>query len=813
MADPVKPLNRLKPFTRINNESSIPAKAPDGNGVACGCHTPEEFGNFSDKFKEFLKRNLAGFGPLVQFLEDLNKIAKTAADIINTAKAVLVPAAAALGGALGAGVASLLTALAAAATVVGVVSDIVSKVTDVIDTAIRGFIENIGEELAKEAIRVVPQWVPVQVGASNERITPDQIKDIEGIVTRSYCDPIEPPFFQWHRWLNWSIQVTPEDRYKTVLVDGFELNTEGKKAGETPVVRKGTFDIQWDGGAMWTDSPIPKKDFVGEPAFESGLTDDQIPDVEGPFTSSVSPDRIDPKKRAPSNWIWPTTGMYVWAAGRLVYDCSRTDKITGSDQKMISMMNPPRAIATATWEAVQFTENLPGDPNDQQATKVPAIRFLFFACKRGGYLSYDSLADEDYEFILDLPPAAVPVSPFPIGHTPDFPHNTIVFRPRLLSRLDPLVGIPEGAKPLKPIITVLPPPADKPGAAPQQVKVTVRGKDIGNADARGFILSLGWFDPNRTQAATVKDCIVKFNQFEGLLSPPPRDSPVDQVKNRFKKQLDKLKQSIDEKVLEIKVRSPIPPFPLVTLKDLFDNAPIVGTILKDAINKAVNAAVDGVINLLAKLVAGTQTEEWLLNIGVNGHWQTRFFGSVTSGITPIRDPYEFKFSLGPDDLLFFASNGIEFNPVGDMMLAARNNRLLKRNDKDNLTWSVIASAKGSDHQDIVFHYALNVLIGNSSGKMALGIENSPLGLIEPGDFSKPGTDPASSNPLAVKNVNPRLVNLTPLPLAKFAESTLEIPNPQDGKASSDEPILLEDPSRNDYRLTGIVNIQKQIATS
>ena len=26
-----------------------------------------------------------------------------------------------------------------------------------------------------------------------------------------------------HRWLNWSVQVTPEDRYKNALVPGFKL--------------------------------------------------------------------------------------------------------------------------------------------------------------------------------------------------------------------------------------------------------------------------------------------------------------------------------------------------------------------------------------------------------------------------------------------------------------------------------------------------------------------------------------------------------------------------------------------------------------
>ncbi len=437
------------------------------------------------------------------------------------------------------------------------ITNFINDVVTVIDDAIREFLERIGEKLAKRAIRAVPQWVPVNKGASNQRITTDQIKDVEGIVTRSYGDPIEPPFFQWHRWLNWSVQVQPEDRYKNVVVNGFSLNTDGKTASETSIIRKGTFEIQWDAGALWLDSPLPANSPIHVDPLESGFKDFQIPEVDGPFTSSVAPDRIDPNKRIPSDWMWPTAGMYVWASGRWVYDCSRTDKLTGSKPKMCSMMTPPRAIATASWEAVQFAENLPGDPNDKQKTKVPAIRFMFFTCKRGGYLSYDSISDQDYEFILDLPPIDTPVAPFPIGHTTDFPHNTIVLRPRLLRDLQPLSG-QAGAKLITPIVTTLPPPPDKPGAAPQQVKVLIRGKDIGNAAAAGFILSLGWFDPNRVRAATVKDCVVKFTQFQGRLQ-VDRDSPVNQVKGRFQKEIQDLKKTIEDDVAKIEIGLPIPP--------------------------------------------------------------------------------------------------------------------------------------------------------------------------------------------------------------------------------------------------------------
>ena len=58
MADPVKPLDRLKPFQRIDNEQFIVSTAPDGLGVACGCHTPDEFANLEEEFKKFIDSRL-----------------------------------------------------------------------------------------------------------------------------------------------------------------------------------------------------------------------------------------------------------------------------------------------------------------------------------------------------------------------------------------------------------------------------------------------------------------------------------------------------------------------------------------------------------------------------------------------------------------------------------------------------------------------------------------------------------------------------------------------------------------------------------
>ncbi len=345
MADPVKPLDRLKPFQRINNDPFIPSKAPDGDGVACGCHTPDEFGPLEDEFLKFLDGNLPV--PLFQILDTVDKIAKATADILKTAATLAAPL-------LAAAPPLFITIIGAAAAITTFLNDVIGTIRKVL----REFFSRIGKRLALRAIRVIPQWVPVLKGASNQRITKDQIIEVEGPVTRSFGDPIEPPFFQWHRWLNWSVQVQPEDKYKNVLSPaGNPPNTEGIKSGERAIPRSGSLEVQWDVGAL--------RETFGERldnAFETGFTDTDMPEIDGPMT--------DPD----GGWIWPMAGMFVWASGRFVYDCSRTT--TGAKPQTCSMINPPRAIATATWEAVQFAEHLSADPN-APPSKVPAIRFMF----------------------------------------------------------------------------------------------------------------------------------------------------------------------------------------------------------------------------------------------------------------------------------------------------------------------------------------------------------------------------------------------------------------------------------------------------
>ncbi len=814
----LKPLDRFKPFKRIHNDAFLPPSAPpDGNGVACGCRLPEDFTNLEDDFKKFLEdpNNTHLLGNLLQVLNEARAVAHAVVTALQAIAPIAAAAAALLGGGsglLGGPITAVLAAIATITAAAATFTAFIDRVLKLLDDGVREFFARIGATLARRAIRRIPQWVPVLQGASSQTITKDQIKEVEGIVVRSFGDPIETPFFQWHEWLNWSFQVQPEEAYKNLMPDGFELNKVNRQPGETPIVAKGTFEVQWDAGAL-----LAGDDGFGP--YAAGFDENQMPDNDGAMVSGDARE---------SDWIWPMAGMYAWASGRWVYDCARTDKLTGKDQKMMAMMNPPRAMATARWEARNFPENLPGSGVGE--TRVPAIRFMFLASKHGGYMSYDSNGDDDYEFILDLPPVDVPTSPFPIGHTfthkrdpgeaPDFPHNTILIRPRLLRELVRLEA-PVAVGLIKPVIEILPPVSDKPGAAPQQVKLTIRASDIQGVKGgfAGFILSLGWLDPNLEQAATVKNCNVAFSALDGRFV--IRDSPLDQIRPLFQRDLeavkDKLKKDADDFTI-----LPIPG--AASINQLINNnlpKPIphdqvhnLGLDIQKIVDDAIDKAFELVLEELAKLIAGSQTEEWLVRIGVNGRWQTRYLPKVDKGVTQVfKEPCIFNIPLGPEDFLFYSSGGVEFNPVGDMMRARRSDRLLNKGGDPTrpFTWNEIVNAQGAELRSLVFDYALKILTGNSStGLLALGIENTILGIKDPKSFAKAANDndPEIDNPISMKGVKTGSTQIQPV--VKFARAALPKPdntNPPEG--TGEEFILVEDPSKSDYKLTGLIQIFDQ----
>jgi hypothetical protein len=733
MADePKKPLDRRRPFKRINNEQFRPKDAPDGEGVPCGCHTPKDFGEGDEEFVKFIFEEL----PAVKVIDDVLKTVSDVANLLNQLKftVVLIP--------------------------IAVIAGAVKDVADIVRAVLRTFFHTVARRILPRAVRVTPQWMPVKRGAPNTAITPDQIVEVEGICTRSYQNPVDVPFFNWNFWFHWSIHVKPEPDYSKVLSPAPNPpSSKDIKDGATPVKLDGTFEIQWDSGGLFADRS----------AYDRGFPDSEMPLHDGPMFS------LD---------MWPMASMFVWASGRWVYDCSQS---SDADKPLMpAMMNPPRALATARFGAVDFAEN-----NNRA---VPAIQFLFFSCRRGGYLSHGTLADTDYEFILDLPPVEQPKATFPIGHTPSFPANTIVVRPRLLKKLD---AIPfAGAKLVEPQIEVVRP--DDPTKAPSQVKLKIAKDSLSGTDAAAFLLSLGWHDPAEVQARTVKRCRIEIIDLKRGFA---RDAPAEKIRAMLVEQEAQFKAEIKRQIRLITVT--ILPGVSVPVVDI----PIIGPMIE----KFAIDAVDKFINLVVGLVpAGS--EEWMFRFGVNGRWRSHFFKEVTKDSLEMRDPqfdskrddFIFDLALGPDDELFIATNGAEFDPVGDMMRAKRDDRFIKLRGNP-VPWSQLAALNEKDRRAVILQYVLKSMIDTTGSLLALGLDNEPLGFVDP-DPSQAGTT-KDNNPILVKNVTLDTATVVRQPIA--------------AKAVGDQMILVNTPNRRDglgrlvrdYRLTYKLEIKDNIPRS
>lgn len=757
MADtPTKPLDRLKPFKRINNDKFLVKNAPDGFGVDCGCHTPDDLGDVQDEFLKFLDDHLPV--PIIKVLQTVEEIAKEIGSIANQAKvvaALLGPLALLLG--LGGGVAGLLALIGTIAAIADGVSSIVETTVGIIKDAVKKFFESIGKKILQRALRVIPQWMPVKKDASNAQVQAEQLIEMEGIATRSFGNPIDVPFFQWHRWFDWNIQVAPEPDYaKAVSPAGDPPNTTGFQGGETPITKSGSFEIQIDPGIMWN----PEK----QVPFETGFGESAIEAVDAPM---VQPE---------ADWCWPQTGMFVWAAGRWVYDCSRVT--TDTKPKMPSLINPAKAIASARWKATRLSGQAHG-------LSVPVIQFMFFATTKGGYIDFDPLDHENYEFIVDLPPAPDQEIEFPIAHTGKIPHNTIVIRPRLLINVSRLSTTDTDL--VQPVVEPI--LGDDPTKPFQQVKVTVPLKDF-KGRAAGFVLSMGWFDPNFEQAASVKECTLTLDKFSGRQQ--IRDNGVKTLRDTFAEEEKELRKQILDRIDNLEL-----PLPDVLKK--FGVHPKVKDLgpLKDFLHSIVNGAIDG---LFAAIQGGAdEKEEWLMRFGLNGVWLNCYDNTVDSKPAPLKHPIAFPLvRLGPDDLLSLSVHGTEFDPVGDMMRAPHRNRILTENSVE-VPWNDLCKPATGDaakkrRRDLVFQYVLKVMSDTTGGKLSLGLDDHPLGMIDP-DISQPGTSVQNSNPLTMKGIAEGVFPIRRT--AKFA------------RAVGDQSILAEDPSKVDYFVEGSLTINKQ----
>jgi hypothetical protein len=367
------------------------------------------------------------------------------------------------------------------------------------------------------------------------------------------------PLWQWHRWYDWRFFVIPSPLFNEIVGFGNAHRDDDNAALEKlrndghfkliPYYREGVpvnvtvpretgIECEWDIGAIGgAHSPDGEKEI----------------DDPGPFFDALQPTRV------PHDWCWPMTGMFFWAIGRSSYDCSHATAQNGrrvkkKDRKPagsqfsepellergvhLNQLHPLKAIGTARWEAFQFKEN---------PKPVPAIQFMFFANNQlssAGFSQhpntkddperrlhksgFPTLSDQDYQFIVDLPPFdfAQPKPEYPIGHTPEFALNTLVIRPRLLfnaqfSSFENAGGIVEdgddrgkleitratNATGPQPIVQQI----IRKGQLTQQALVTIPlTKLSAEFNSYGVIVSMGWLDPNAAQAKKVKKVTVRL---------------------------------------------------------------------------------------------------------------------------------------------------------------------------------------------------------------------------------------------------------------------------------------------------------------
>ena len=361
-------------------------------------------------------------------------------------------------------------------------------------------------------LKYVPSWAPVDrigygprfraetEGAHNVVNGREAEVEVEGRLTRSYLSRHHRPYTQWSNFYHWSFQVRPDRGFRHLIGPGDmltpdeleELNATG--AGDRAPVTElylqsaanSSFECLLDLGAI------------------SKPPGDQVP-LQPLHYPSILFDRTWP--------FWPQSGDWFWAAGRYVYDCTHAT----SEEKQgrgaglhPTLINPTKAFAVARYEAFQF---------EKDGEWIPATRFLFFATRKGGYWDFDGdikVTDQNYEFLVDLPPLPDDLGEFSIGRTPEFDWNTIVVRPRLLKAIEFAPFAAGADSPLTwwkrdPIVQLVRP---EPGKLPRMLRVKVPLSEMKDADAYAFVLTCGWYDP--AQAARVRKVAVQMPKFTML---------------------------------------------------------------------------------------------------------------------------------------------------------------------------------------------------------------------------------------------------------------------------------------------------------
>ena len=484
-------------FHRIGSDTFDPRRRrASGDGYRCGARSPEDFRHsaLTDMLANGLIKALQSLtGPIPTFVQ-------TFVDILDKV----------------------------AGTDIGDLEDRLAKfISQTVEGAMFG-----------RFLRSIPAWVPVErvrTAGQDDHFENAQQREIEheieGLLTHSYQMMRAIPYVQWCRWYPWAFHVAPIDGYGYVLGRG-NVPTPGEKEKIGDPNFHGTFATEIN----QTEEGRERIDTNGINHSVACLLD-----IGGFGKLPGDGARIHPMHH--SLWpFWPGGGDYFWACGRWVYDCVHATSMDPKTGRMPTMLHPVKAFAVARYEGFKFQDN-------EHAT--PAVRFMFFASRLGGYVDFGATGrdeqpnecaikfdDKDYTFIVDLPEAMAEEPGWNIGHTPDFPANNLVLRPTLLVEIQMApYGLPDGTgnpyfrqqmeraedeegviarcdtrfeKGLRPKIVLLD-PADRTKPGRRQVRITVPLSQVEDpCTAYGFCVSLGWLDPTGDQAARVSKVVLEW---------------------------------------------------------------------------------------------------------------------------------------------------------------------------------------------------------------------------------------------------------------------------------------------------------------
>ena len=515
------------------------------------------------------------------------------------------------------------------------------------------------------AMKNIPSWVPV---------LDEEPRELEGTLLRSFQTWTDTPVFQFHRWYDWNFHVQPDGKYEYLCGPANHINmsdinsSDGWQPLFDPNVK--IMECEWDtegfGKRRWG------------PMFESG-----------------------------GAWPWPMTGERIWLSGRWIYDCGHpTDNFTRSE------LHPCMAIAFARWEAFRFESN---------EFAVPAIQFVFFVSRLGGYHDFRSITDTDYEFVVDLPKVGAPARTWPIGHTPEVGMNSVVLPGYPLQKFDSTPfrtearvgsnGFFAGQEDLRPTVELIQP--KDPQNPPIQASITIpltklkaeeqkRGRKL---DAYGVITSLGWSDPGNVQARRVRKCTVAFQEISFL----ENEHPTGGLRN------------------------------------------------------------NPIVRLLTH-VRRRKEGDSVIKIGLNGRWFTQFLSTVKAPKRFSLQGGPFVFHLSEDDFIRFNAHGCSFTEpgIGDFMNKNSDaQRVLRMEDGTVVDYErdVVDGNGPSGRTRVIFDPGLGgppttlqttvwqeaFIALVDSLKDTFAFENDPLGVIDPGLSVAPQPFP---NPVPIRTWNP-----------------------------------------------------------